>query len=184
MTDEQLLSAADDDPDAFSAFYRRHAPGLLAWATRRVRDREQAADLVAEVFAAALEGCHRFDPSRGTATAWLYGIARHQAARLAERGTVERSARRRLRIARPELDDDELERVVAAASVPFGIASALDGLPPEQRAAVEARVVDELGYDEIARRAATSEAAVRQRVSRGLGALRRRLSPKTTEADR
>jgi RNA polymerase sigma factor (sigma-70 family) len=182
VTDEDLLCAADADPDAFAAFYRRHAPGLLAWAARRTRDREQAADLVAETFAAALEGCHRFDPRRGDAAGWLYGIARHQAARVAERGAVERKARRRLRIARPELDDAELERVIASASVPAGVEAALGELPPDQRAAVRARIVDELGYDEIASRSATSEAAVRQRVSRGLGALRRRLPPK--EADR
>ena len=182
MTDEELLCAADADPDAFAAFYRRHAPGLLAWAVRRTRDREQAADLVAETFAAALEGCHRFDPRRGSAGGWLFGIARHQAARVAERGAVEQSARRRLRIARPDLDDEELERVIASASVPEAVESALGELPPDQQSAVRARVVDELGYDEIAARADTSEAAVRQRVSRGLGALRRRLSPK--EADR
>jgi RNA polymerase sigma-70 factor (ECF subfamily) len=184
VTDEDLLCASDHDPDAFAAFYRRHAPGLLRWSLRRTGDREQAADLVAEVFASALEGCHRFDPARGSAAGWLYGVARHQAARVAERGAVEHRARRRLRITRPELDDEELERVVATASLPEAAEAALAELPAEQRTAVQARVVDELGYDEIAVRSATSEAAVRQRVSRGLGALRRRLSSNTTEADR
>ncbi|HEX8207141.1 MAG TPA: RNA polymerase sigma factor [Solirubrobacteraceae bacterium] len=175
MSDEELLCAADRDPDAFAAFYRRHAPGLLAWALRRTRDREQAADLVAETFAAALEGCHRFDPARGSAAGWLYGIARHQAARLAERGAVERGARRRLGVARPDLDDEELERVVAGASVPATLSSALSDLPEDQRAAVQARVVDELGYDEIAAGLQTSEAVVRKRVSRGLAQLRETL---------
>ena len=171
MTDEQLLCAADADPDAFAAFYRRHAPGLLAWAARRTRDREQAADLVAETFAAALEGCHRFDPRRGSAGGWLYGIAKHQAARLAERGVVERRARHRLRIDRPDLDDEELERVVAAGSVPAEVQAAVAELPADQRAAVHARVVDELGYDEIAARLDCTEAAARVRVHRGLARL-------------
>jgi RNA polymerase sigma-70 factor (ECF subfamily) len=187
VTDEELLCAADADPEAFAALYRRHAPGLLTWAARRTGDRERAADLVAETFAAALEGCHRFDPRRGSAAGWLYGIAKHQAARAAERGAVERSARRRLRVARPELDDDELERVLAAASPPEA-AAALGELPDDQRAAVHARVVEERDYAEIAARDGTTEAAARQRVSRGLGALRRRLSSHAatdpTEADR
>ncbi len=188
MTDEELLCAADADPEAFAALYRRHAPALLAWAVRRTGDRERAADLVAETFAAALEGCHRFDPRRGSAAGWLYGIAKHQAARAAERGAVERSARRRLRIARPALDDEELERVVASASAAPDVAVALDDLPSDQRAAVHARVVEEREYAEIAARDGTTEAAARQRVSRGLAALRRRLRshPATdpTEADR
>jgi RNA polymerase sigma-70 factor (ECF subfamily) len=183
-TDEELLAAADSDPEAFAALYRRHAAPLLGWAIRRTHDREKAADLVAETFAAALEGCHRFDPGRGSAAAWLYGIAKHQAARLAERGAVEDRARRRLRMSRPALDDDELDRVVAAASPPLD--GALADLPPDQRAAVHARVVDGLDYDEIAAAGATTEAAARQRVSRGLATLRRRLSSSSNppEADR
>jgi RNA polymerase sigma factor (sigma-70 family) len=179
-TDEELLATADVDPQAFAAFYRRHAPALLAWAARRTGDRELAADLVAETFAAALEGCHRYRPERGPAVAWLFGIARHKALRAAQRGAVEASATRRLRLVRPPLGDEELERVLAAAAG-AEIASALEGLPGEQRAAVHARVVEERDYAEIAAATASTEAAVRQRVSRGLAALRRRLTP---EADR
>ena len=176
-TDEELLAASDRDPEAFAAFYRRHAPRLLAWSARRTGNRDTAADLVAETFAAALEGCHRYRPDRGPAVGWLYGIAKHKAARLAERGGVEASARRRLGVARPELDDTELERVLEHAPE---VTAALDELPEPQRAAVAARVVDERDYAEIAARSDTSEAVVRQRVSRGLASLRRRLE----EADR
>jgi RNA polymerase sigma factor (sigma-70 family) len=178
-TDEELLAAADRDPEAFAALYRRHAAPLLRWAVRRTGDREKAADLVAETFAAALEGCHRFDPRRGTAAAWLYGIARHQVAQLARRGAVEAAARRRLGMSRPALDDADLEKVLSTP-----IDGALAHLPPDQRDAIQARVVDELDYDEIAATSATTEAAARQRVSRGLATLRRRLSSDPPEADR
>ena len=48
----------------------------------------------------------------------------------------------------------------------------LDELPPDQRDAVRAHVLDERTYGEIAGSLATSEATVRKRVSRGLQALR------------
>jgi RNA polymerase sigma-70 factor (ECF subfamily) len=48
-------------------------------------------------------------------------------------------------------------------------------LPAEQRDAVTEHVVYERGYPEMAEAAHTSEAAVRQRVSRGLATLRRRV---------
>lgn len=167
LTDEELLAAADRDPEAFAALYRRHAGTLLAWCWRRTGDREAAADLVAETFAAALEGCHRYRPDRGPAAAWLFGIARHLLARRFARGAVEDRARRRLRLERPALDDTELERVIAqAADVD------LSGLPEDQRLAVEARVVEERSYAEIAAATGASEATVRQRVSRGLAHLR------------
>jgi RNA polymerase sigma-70 factor (ECF subfamily) len=52
---------------------------------------------------------------------------------------------------------------------------ALAELPSDQRAAIAAHVIDDRGYPELAGELQTSEAAVRQRVSRGLATLRRRM---------
>ena len=49
----------------------------------------------------------------------------------------------------------------------------LADLPPEQRDAVRRRVLDEASYAEIAGELQISQAAARQRVSRGLAALRK-----------
>ncbi len=46
----------------------------LPVAVCRTGDPEVAADFCAETFAAALDGVRRFDPERGPAVAWLYGI--------------------------------------------------------------------------------------------------------------
>ena len=51
----------------------------------------------------------------------------------------------------------------------------LDDLPADQRSAVHARLVEDQAYGEIAVAAGVSEAAIRQRVSRGLATLRERL---------
>jgi RNA polymerase sigma-70 factor (ECF subfamily) len=51
----------------------------------------------------------------------------------------------------------------------------LSELPPEQRRIVAARVSDERPYGELAGELHTSEAVVRQRMSRGLAALRKGL---------
>src|SRR3954454_5749396 len=94
-SDEELLAAtAGGEPAAFAAFYRRHASQLTGFFVARTRDPETAADLAAETFAAALEGCTRFLPERGVAAGWLYGIAHHQLAPLARRGAVDVRARR------------------------------------------------------------------------------------------
>jgi len=71
--DEEILAALAARPDDF---YRRHVRGLLGYLLRRTGDAELAADLCAETFAAALSGARRFDPGRGPAVGWLYGIAR------------------------------------------------------------------------------------------------------------
>lgn len=177
-SDEDLLLAARDEPEAFARFYGRHVRALAAYFWRRTRDAETTADLTAETFAAALDGCARFDPARGPALGWLYGIAHRQLGTLARRGAVEQRARRRMGMTRLELDDDELERVEADAVREGPRARVLDELaelPAAQRAAVEARVLDELEYAQIAIAAGTSELVVRKRVSRGLAMLRGRL---------
>ena len=56
------------------------------------------------------------------------------------------------------------------------VADMLSPLPPEQREAVAAHVLDEAPYEELARDAGVSTSAIRHRVSRGLHALRDQLA--------
>jgi len=173
--DEEILAALAARPDDFALFYRRHVRGLLGYLLRRTGDAELAADLCAETFAAALSGARRFDPGRGPAVGWLYGIARRLLGRAQRRGAVEDRARRRLGMAPLTLSDAALERIERVAGSEAAIADALAALPADQRAAVTARVVDEQGYEEIAARAHTSASVIRKRVSRGLAGMRTRL---------
>jgi RNA polymerase sigma-70 factor (ECF subfamily) len=172
-TDEELLAVVDGEPEAFAVFYGRHVRPLLAYLLRRTGDAELAADLCAETFAAALEGLHRFDARRGPAVAWLYGIARRLLGHAVRRGVVEDRARRRLGMAPLELTDAAIEQIEAEAGEVA--TAALDALPADQREAVQARIVDERDYGDIARSTRTSEAVVRKRVSRGLAGLRARM---------
>ena len=173
--DESILAALTAEPDGFAVFYRRHVAALLGYFLRRTHDPELAADLCAETFAAALDGAHRFDPARGPAVGWLYGIARRLLHHAQRRGAVEDRARRRLGMAPLDLTDAAIERIEALAGSERARAAALAGLPADQRAAVEARIVDERPYRDIALTARTSESVIRKRVSRGLAGMRARL---------
>lgn len=174
-TDEELL--ADAAPGragpSFAAFYERHERALLAYFRRRVATPEVAADLAAETFAQALASRRRFKGrGDGSGAAWLYGIAAHVLARSVRRGRVEVRARHRLGLPPCALDDAALTAIDQLAG---DATAALEALPPDQREAVWARVVGEREYPEIAAELQCSEAAARQRVSRGLAALRREL---------
>jgi RNA polymerase sigma-70 factor (ECF subfamily) len=172
--DEAILAALDTAPEGYAVFYRRHVAGLLGYFLRRTHDPEVAADLCAETFAAALDGAHRFDPARGPAVAWLYGIARRLLSHAQRRGAVEDRARRRLGMAPLDLTDAAIERIQALGT-DTALAAALAELPEDQRAAVRARVIDERDYGEIALAAQTSESVIRKRVSRGLAGMRAKL---------
>ncbi len=171
-SDEELLSRAVVDPDAFGVFYDRFERPILAFFARATGQPEVAADLAAEVFASALMGAAGFRPELGSARGWLFGIARHQLAGAWERGKVEDRARRRLGIEPLALRDGVLERIEELGEGEQALAL-LAGLPDDQRRAVQGRVLDELEYRELAQTLQCSESVVRQRVSRGLRALRR-----------
>lgn len=179
--DETLLEQSHRDPDAFAVFYARHARTMLAYLAARTRDPEDAADLMAETLAAALLSAPRFRRANGPALGWLFGIAKHKLKESRRRGRVEHAARAKLGLERMSLDDQDLSRVTELIDVgrdPHALV-ALSELPETQREAVLARVLDEQEYREIARDAGCDEALIRQRVSRGLRALRRRLERNT-----
>src|ERR687898_2876363 len=136
-SDDGLLACLE--PGSFGAFSRRHVEDLVAFFMRRPRNAELAADLTAETFAAALVARARFDPGRGGASAWLYGIALHKLARVERREAAERRARRRLGIERIELTDADIERIEALGSGARAHVL-LERLSPEQREAIRAHV--------------------------------------------
>jgi RNA polymerase sigma-70 factor (ECF subfamily) len=175
-SDEQLL--LDHDPAAFEQFFRRRSGAVLAYFMRRTGDPETAADLMAETFAAALLGRRRFRRRPEPALSWLFAIARNKLADHARRGRVADRARRRVGVERVELEDADLARIESTLDAEAAFPAAwreLERLPSDQRAAVEAYVLEGREYREIAEATGCSEAVVRQRVSRGLRALRTRL---------
>jgi RNA polymerase sigma factor (sigma-70 family) len=173
-SDEALLRRTPDDPEAFGVFYRRHARAVLAYLVYRTRSGEQAVELCAEVFAAALESAARFHPDPVPARGWLFGIANNKVAESRRRGALADRARKRLGIEPIAASDEQYERVeelVDLRRLEPPLPALVDDLPELQRDAVLARVVAERTYREIARDQRVSEQVVRQRVSRGLSRL-------------
>jgi RNA polymerase sigma factor (sigma-70 family) len=162
LGDDELLELTVEDPDAFGVFYDRFEEEVLAFFMRATRRPEVAADLTAEVFAAALSSARLFRAELGSARGWLFGIARHELADTWQRGRVEDRARRRLGLEPMTLSDEALERID-------------EDLPDDQRVAVKGRVLQERSYDELALSLSCSQGVVRQRVSRGLRSLRQAL---------
>jgi RNA polymerase sigma factor (sigma-70 family) len=175
-SDAELLAAARREPDAFAAFYDRYELKLVGYFARRTGDAELAADLAAEVFASVLAAAGSYRPEGPTAAGWLFTIAHHTLAKSLRRGRVEAGARRRLGIVEAvSLPGEELERVESAAGADGWVLELLEQLPPDQREAVRARILDERSYPDIAGELSTSELVVRKRVSRGLSNLRAEL---------
>lgn len=174
--DATLVAAvARGDEDAFVSLYRRYLPLLLRWCLRETGNRELAADLSAEVFAAALTAARRYRPELGSVGAWLLGIGRNKLAESRRRGRIEASARRRLGFEPWSLSDEDLERVDELASLDEHVLGLLEQLPTPTRQALRGRVLEERSYEDLAAELRCSQAVVRQQVSRGLRRLRSQL---------
>jgi RNA polymerase sigma factor (sigma-70 family) len=171
-SDDELLAASARDAEAFGVFYRRHGDSVFRYMRFRTGNVEDAAELTAEVFAAALESSGRFKRMDTPARAWLFGIAGNKLADSRRRGRIADDARRRLGVERLGLDDAALERAEELADLEgAGLEALVADLPPGERDAVLARVVDEQSYAEVAVRLGISQPAARQRVRRGLARL-------------
>jgi RNA polymerase sigma factor (sigma-70 family) len=174
-SDEELLAATAHDAEAFAVFYRRHLRSVLAYLVHRTGRSDLAADLAAETFAGALQSAPTYRSS-GHARGWLFAIANNKLADSARRHAVADRSRKELGMAAVDLTDDDLERAEELLDAQrLDLGALLDELPADQREALQARIVEERDYRELAAEWSCSEAVVRQRVSRGLNALRRRL---------
>lgn len=166
-TDERLLiEAAQRDPLRFAELYENNFERVYAFIAYRVRDREEAQDLTAEVFQQALAGIQRFEWRGVPFAAWLLGIA---AKVLADRW--ERLGKRQ------EVPTDELELagIDAAIEQRAMLFQLVDALPEDQRKVIVRRFVDQRTIREIAQELGRSEGAVKQLQLRALQTLRNRM---------
>jgi RNA polymerase sigma-70 factor (ECF subfamily) len=75
---EALLQAcARGDQTALHSLYKGTVPQLFGLALRMLRRRDLAEEIVQDSFVRIWRSAHTFDPSRGTAMAWLARIVRN-----------------------------------------------------------------------------------------------------------
>jgi RNA polymerase sigma factor (sigma-70 family) len=96
----------------FERVYRANVGAVTAYFARRCSEPQDVADLTSETVLEAAGSFGGFDPCRGTARAWLFGIARHVWARHCARLAGGRDAALRLAGHR-SLEIDEFEELTA-----------------------------------------------------------------------
>lgn len=178
QSDADLIRAARTDPARFGELFDRYAKPVDAWFRRQGVGTGESADLTAETFAQAWRSRRRFQDQRdGSAAPWLYGIAYNLLCRYWHRRRIDSEARERLGVPLTTyipVEYDEADARMSAAILGPDILTAVDDLPPDQRQALELRVVSQLAYDEIASRLQCTPRAARMRVSRALRTLNHR----------
>ena len=149
-----------------TALYRGTVDDLFAYVATLVRDRGAAEEVVAGAFERAFRRFATFDPRRGSARQWLFGIARNAALdelRRRRRGAALAVGPRRS----PLAADDEADPARRAA-----VRAALAGLAPRERELVALKFVAGLDNAEIGAVLGISASNAGTRLHRALHRLR------------
>ncbi len=179
--ERRLVAAARADPQAFAALYRAYVGPIYRYHYAHVRAVQDAEDLTAATFGAALASLGHYREQDHFA-AWLFAIAHH--------ALIDFQRRQRRLVAltdRHDTDNEEgeplLDALAEAAPSPEGAAIQADEalrlhrllatLPHDQREAVTLRYFGELRPAEIGVVLGRGDGAVRTLLHRALDRLRR-----------
>jgi RNA polymerase sigma-70 factor (ECF subfamily) len=148
--------------DALATLYREHGAALYRLAYRLTGTREDAEDVVHDVFVGLPEALQRYE-ERGSLAAWLKRVtARVALMRL-------RSGRRRREVA---LDKADCGTDPANASDGIALEAAVDRLPDRLRVVLVLKEIEGYSHAEVGELLAISEGASRARLARALKRLR------------
>jgi RNA polymerase sigma-70 factor (ECF subfamily) len=165
-----LAAVAGGDRTALRAVYERQSVRLFGVANAILRDRDAAADALHDAFLRIARHAGQFDPSRGTAEAWLGAIVRYAALDLA------RARGREIPTDDPNLGDqpveaDALDRVAADAEG-RRLRHCLATLEERNRRGIVLAFVHGLSHAQIAARLELPLGTVKAWIRRGLLRLR------------
>jgi RNA polymerase sigma-70 factor (ECF subfamily) len=155
---------------AFAALYRRYLTLVYRYFHARTGDVQQAEDLTAQTFVAALEGLPRYR-ERGTFAGWLFTIAaRRLADHFRHRPTVRLDD-----IADRTSPDPSPEASVEQAEQMTRLGRAVQTLSPDRAQAMGLHFFGELSLSDTARVMGRSKVAIKSLIHRALRDLREKL---------
>ena len=163
---------AKQDREAFSHFYDRFSTLVFTLAMRMLRARDDAEDLLQEVFVQVWRQAANYSQERGSPEAWIVNIAR-------SRAIDKLRAKRRMEDAFVLTDDparaespENVESQAAESEARLTMSNALANLPEAQRRVLELAYFDGLSQSEIADRLKEPLGTVKTRMRSGIQRLR------------
>jgi RNA polymerase sigma factor (sigma-70 family) len=174
--DAPLDSSRDPAIVGFELVYRATVTDVTAYFARRCAEPQEVADLTSETYVQAIGSLRTFDPAKGTARAWLFGIARRVYAQRCERAAVGRQAVLAL-AAHRQLGEEEMDELAAridAQRAGRELLARLAGLSTVEREVLELVDLAGLTPREAANVLGVAPGAVRVRLFRARRRLRTR----------
>jgi RNA polymerase sigma factor (sigma-70 family) len=160
--------------EEFERVYRSNVDAVTGYFARHCTDPHTVADLTADTFVKVITSFGTFDPRKGTARSWVFGIARRVFATYCENYANQQDKARRL-ATRRELEPDEVGELldrIDAERAGRQLLAGLVALSEPDRALVELVDLAGLRSKEAAAVLGISRGAARTRLMRARARLR------------
>jgi RNA polymerase sigma-70 factor (ECF subfamily) len=168
-----LARVVKRDEAALAALYDRYSRLVFAEASRILRDKGAAEEILQDIFYQVWRTAEKFDPQRGSLPGWLLVVTRNRAISKLRR--------------RSATGDDELNENAVACAINLESAAsqnqllgrvrgAMESLPEGQREAIELAYFEGMTHSEIASRTGEALGTVKTRIRSALEVLRRAVS--------
>ncbi len=165
QTDEKLMVLYQDgDLGAFEELYNRYTSKVYAYLRKRLQRNDAVEDLFQKVFLKVHENRDKYNPELLFAP-WLFVITRNILIDWYRR-------KKDVAVENIEFLLDGQEREVDAGDQDLDIKAMIQKLPENYRQMVELRYLEELDFEDIAKKLNIKESNVRKIVSRGVIKLR------------
>ena len=170
--DALLRQVARQDADAFAAFYDATRARVFGLITRVLRDRGYSEETTQEVYLQVWRSAETYDPTAGSALAWLMTLAHRRAV---DRVRSEQAAgKRESRYGAMSVDTplDVVSDSVLVSDERRRVTSCLDDLTDLQRECIQLAYYEGLTYVQVSERLSANLATVKSRMRDGLRGLR------------
>ena len=156
------------DTSAFEKLFNHFAPRVKAFLMKSGADPQMAEECSQEVMATVWRKAHLFDPSRASASTWIFTIARNK-----KIDAIRKQNRPEPEQLYPDQDyEPDQETIVELQQETERLTSALEELPEKQRVLVEKAYLGELSHSEIAEITGLPLGTIKSRIRLALEKLR------------
>jgi RNA polymerase sigma-70 factor (ECF subfamily) len=166
----ELIKKVDTlkDTSSFEELFNHFAPRVKAFLMKSGADPQMAEECSQEVMATVWRKAHLFDPSRASASTWIFTIARNK-----KIDAIRKQNRPEPEQLYPDQDyEPDQEAVVELQQETERLTLALGELPEKQRILVEKAYLGELSHSEIAEITGLPLGTIKSRIRLALEKLR------------
>jgi RNA polymerase sigma-70 factor, ECF subfamily len=144
----QIVLVARGDAKAFDAVFEKIGPSVFGAVKRVIRDPAQSEEVTQEVMLEVWRNAHRFDVTRGSATAWVMTLAHRRAVDRVR--SVQKEAERERRTAAADIPYDEVIEAVESSFERERVRRCLNALTEVQRESVTLAYYRGYTYGQVA----------------------------------